>query len=327
MIKQAQAVLLGTIGIDVRMPIEGCFSGCYSRLRIYKALLQFYKVPSKLIHNVAVSTSSANPCSRKFGVAIFGNKHQYLAEEPELYYDARMPLYAISRARVQYVGSCIPLFRFKHSLFEALMSSIHESEIRPAYSDLETLSKNVSTAHLISKKQRMDSFQHTEYSNYFEQHEVLQDKIKQERFLMRKFLEFMSSPYLSPLLLYSARGHTLKFVEHFNSLTETQSNIYSRYKINLYDVNQFKFIVQVHTSLLDNDADAQVMSAPVSQDIYLVHYNGFVFGANFANIITIREREKKNNLSSYSSSDCNSAAEDSDNQKDDEDQSMEELGS
>ena len=60
---------------------------------------------------------------------------------------------------------------------------------------------------------------------------------------MRKFLEFMSSPYLSPLLLYSARGHTLKFVEHFNSLTETQSNIYSRYKINLYDVNQFKFIV------------------------------------------------------------------------------------
>lgn len=66
-----------------------------------------------------------------------------------------MPLYAISRARVQYLSSCIPLFRFKHSLFEALIASIHESEIRPAFEDLEQMSKNVSTAHLISKKQRL----------------------------------------------------------------------------------------------------------------------------------------------------------------------------
>jgi len=75
-----------------------------------------------------------------------------LQDNPEILYDAKMPLYAISRARVQYLSSCIPLFRFKHSLFEALITSIHESEIRPAFSDLETMSKNVSTAHMISKK-------------------------------------------------------------------------------------------------------------------------------------------------------------------------------
>ena len=33
-----------------------------------------------------------------------------------------------------------------------------------------------------------------DYSNYFEQHEVLQDPIMHERFLMKKFLEFMSHP-------------------------------------------------------------------------------------------------------------------------------------
>ena len=86
------------------------------------------------------------------------NQRHFMLDGPELYFQARMPLYAISRARVQHLSPCIPLFRFKHSLFEALMSSIHESDIRPAYQDLETLSKNVSTAHLISKKHRMDSF-------------------------------------------------------------------------------------------------------------------------------------------------------------------------
>ena len=156
-----------------------------------------------------------------------------------------MPLYAISRARVQYLSSCIPLFRFKHSLFEALISSIHESEIRPVYSDLETLAKNVSTAHLISKKnqERMNAFQQTEYSNYFEQHEILQDPIIHERFLMGKFLEFMSHPMLKPLLQHSARGETLRFVETFNNLSETECPFYSRFKVCLYDINQRKFIV------------------------------------------------------------------------------------
>ena len=120
-------------------------------------------------------------------------------DDKEIVYDAKMPLYAISRARVQYLSSCIPLFRFKHSLFEALISSIHESEIRPAYEDVESLSKKVSMAHNISQKQKLDMNSKVrsaadDYSNYFEQHEVLQDPIMHERFLMKKFLEFMSHP-------------------------------------------------------------------------------------------------------------------------------------
>ena len=58
-------------------------------------------------------------------------------DDPELVYDAKMSLYAISRPRVQYLGASIPLFRFKHSLFEALISSIHWNEMRPALGELE----------------------------------------------------------------------------------------------------------------------------------------------------------------------------------------------
>jgi hypothetical protein len=83
----------------------------------------------------------------------------------------------------------------------------------------------------------MDSFQHTEYSNYFEQHEILQDPIAHERFLMGKFLEFMSHPHLKPLLLHSSRGETLAFVESFNNLGETECPFYSRFKVCLYDIN------------------------------------------------------------------------------------------
>jgi hypothetical protein len=60
-----------------------------------------------------------------------------IKDDPDLVFNAKMPIYAISRARCQYLSSIIPLFRFKHSLFEALISSIHESEIRPAYEDIE----------------------------------------------------------------------------------------------------------------------------------------------------------------------------------------------
>lgn len=42
-----------------------------------------------------------------------------------------MSIYSISRARVQYLGSSVPLLRFKHCLFEALMSSIHQYSIKP----------------------------------------------------------------------------------------------------------------------------------------------------------------------------------------------------
>ena len=58
-------------------------------------------------------------------------------DDHELVYDAKMPLYAISRPRVQYLGASIPLFRFKRSLFEALISSIHWNEVRPALGELE----------------------------------------------------------------------------------------------------------------------------------------------------------------------------------------------
>ena len=84
------------------------------------------------------------------GIALLAKRHLMSQDDKEIVYDAKMPLYAISRARVQYLSSCIPLFRFKHSLFEALISSIHESEIRPAYEDVESLSKKVSMAHNIS---------------------------------------------------------------------------------------------------------------------------------------------------------------------------------
>ena len=216
-------------------------------------MVQFYKVPISLIK----ATVGGHAKAASVGVALKSNGFHLLSNEPELYYKAQMPLYAISRAKVQYLGSCVPLFRFKHSLFEALICSIHENKIRPTYADLETLSKNVSTAHLISKKHhRMDSFQHTEFSNYFEQHEVLQDPIKHERFLMGKFLEFMSHPHLKPLLLLSVRGDTLNFVHHFNSLTETECPYYSRYKVFLYDINQRRFVVQVHATLLDSSQEA-----------------------------------------------------------------------
>lgn len=55
----------------------------------------------------------------------------------EKFYKSFMPLYAISRARIQYIGGSIPLFRFRHALFEALISIIHERDIKPNsfYSD------------------------------------------------------------------------------------------------------------------------------------------------------------------------------------------------
>jgi hypothetical protein len=73
--------------------------------------------------------------------------------------------------------------------------------------------------------------------------EVLQDPINHERFLLQKYLEFMSHPPLKALLLHSIRGETLQFVECFNRLTEEECPQYSKFKISLYDINQRKFIV------------------------------------------------------------------------------------
>lgn len=76
--------------------------------------------------------------------------------------------------------------------------------------------------------------------------------------------------------MLSLKGDTLGFVRFFNSISDLSCPLYSKYKISLYDINQRKFIIE-------ND------KAP--KECYLVHYNGLVFGANFAKMIIIRERE------------------------------------
>lgn len=85
----------------------------------------------------------------------------------------------------------------------------------------------------------------------------------------------MSHPYLKQLLVLSYSGDSLKFVEYFNSLQESMCPSYSQYKLWFYDINQRKFIVEHE----------------LGKDIYVVHYNGFVFGANYPKMIVIRERE------------------------------------
>jgi hypothetical protein len=82
--------------------------------------------------------------------------------------------------------------------------------------------------------------------------EILQDPITHERFLLRKYLEFMSHPPLKALLLFSIKGETVPFIECFNRLTEEECPHYSKFKISLYDINQRKFIIQAHTQLLDD---------------------------------------------------------------------------
>ena len=72
----------------------------------------------------------------------------------------------------------------------------------------------------------------------------------------------------------------------------------------------------MHSSLLDSSQSEEKGAAAVSKEIYLVHYNGFVFGANFSKIIIIREREaKKDQESSSSSSDSDSDDENKDEDK------------
>ena len=105
------------------------------------------------------------------------------------------------------------------------------------------------------------------------------------------------------MLLYSIRGDTLDFVSCFNRLTEDECPKYSNYKIGLYDINQRKYIVKVHSKAIEDniseisDGDGSnkrtLNSRPFkrTEEISLVHYNGFVFGSNTAKMITIRERE------------------------------------
>ena len=159
-----------------------------------------------------------------------------------------MPLYAISRARVQYLGAVVPLFRFRHCLFESLMAAVHERDIRPNF---------------------YEDYNKPEKAN------VLQEPIMHEKILVKRYLEFMNNPFLAPLLTLSLNGDTVKFVEHFNRLDKSHCPFYSSYKVSLYDINQRKFIIE--------DTNGK--------DIYMVHYNGFVFGTNYPKLIVIREKE------------------------------------
>ena len=64
---------------------------------------------------------------------------------------------------------------------------------------------------------------------------------------MKKFLEFLSNPFLRQLLVLSAEGRSVEFVNYFNSLTESQTPSYHDFKLWFYDINQRKFIIQAHT--------------------------------------------------------------------------------
>jgi len=116
-----------------------------------------------------------------------------------------MPIYAISRSRLQYLGSIIPLFRLKHSLFESLVLTIHSSKFHSEDNQVDT---------------------------YF-----------QEQFLFERFLEFLQVPSLRPLITFSEAGDALGFVDYFNGLDSETSSYYYKYKIKLYDINRRKYVV------------------------------------------------------------------------------------
>eukprot|EP00347_Sterkiella_histriomuscorum_P001027 403373619 len=164
------------------------------------------------------------------------------------YHDANLTLFAISRARIQYLGQNIPIFKLKHSLFEALMSSLHPEEVTP----LTDSNLNI----------------------------CREDRQKQENFMIRKLIEFYSNDHLRILVDLSFKGRTIEFIEAFNHLDENQSPWYSKYKISLYDINIRRFVS---------------LQPAEGMEIYLVHYNGFVFGTNYAKLMVIRERESSVN--------------------------------
>jgi hypothetical protein len=60
----------------------------------------------------------------------------------------------------------------------------------------------------------------------------------------------------------------------------------------LYDINQRKFIETApEGSLPVLSENSCEVDRNKKREVYLVHYNGFVFGANYAKMIIIRERE------------------------------------
>ena len=128
-----------------------------------------------------------------------------LDKQSDQIYLSNMPVYAISKARIQYLGASIPLFKFRHSLFEGLICAIHGSEIKPNENSLFDCK--------------------------------LQEPILQEKVLVSKIIEFLNNPFLKPLIELSLENKCVKFVDYFNSLTQTQSPFYSEYRLWFYDIN------------------------------------------------------------------------------------------
>lgn len=92
--------------------------------------------------------------------------------DTSLEYSAKMSLYAISRSRVQYLSSVVPILKFKHSLLESLIITIHESKIRKGKNeDLEDNNNG--------------------------------DTSLQESFIVKKIIQFMQNNYLSKLVKLS----------------------------------------------------------------------------------------------------------------------------
>jgi hypothetical protein len=95
------------------------------------------------------------------------------------------------------------MFKFQHSLFEALLSAIHPEDFSRDGIEQATDARP-------------------------------RDILRQECFLYHKYQEFSQSEQLAPLIKYSEDGDTDEFIQYFNSL---EIGFYALYKISLYDIN------------------------------------------------------------------------------------------
>jgi len=115
-------MLLASVGMDARLYSSDCSL----------SLVQFKRVDLTVYRTLASGSYRASKKEQAFYFRQIGFDQPH---PEDVAYDALMSLYAISRARVQYLGSCIPLFRFRHALFEALIATIHEQDLRPSIGD------------------------------------------------------------------------------------------------------------------------------------------------------------------------------------------------
>lgn len=87
-------------------------------------------------------------------------------------YSANLPIYAISRSRLQYLSSVLPFFKLQHSCFESLILAIFENK-------------------------------------FSSEDQNLICSVKQEEFLMDRVIEFWMNEKLRPLLHMSYQGQTI----------------------------------------------------------------------------------------------------------------------